>query len=439
MKKILKRCLVWSAFALLTLVVGVVSIVLWDLPPLSVRQYMALQYEWERWRPVPGSSQADRIEQRTKFAERALKLADQNPGTPLELVALFLTDSKAADTPLGPTASERMRAKVAGTDLKHLNRACLGYGMAVHLSPDRAVPAIFARVKQELDHPKAGYLLSQCASALGGLSESYDPPPMFAELADLIVDQFATSPDIYNFCSTIGTGLCGPRWGSQFERHVQRIRDVNQDLFVRATADIALAMVAQSDENRQPEAEQKFNAFLAEYDRPQPPQFANVISVQCDHAKMQLEAMKFVPIGRSVPEIAGLDLEGESMTLSQYRGKVVMLTFWATWCAPCMRMVVHERDIAAQYAGPKFAVVGVNADEDPQKGLKAQADKSLTWKSFRDKREGSTTISDDWNALFPTVYLIDHNGIVRHRYSGSPNPEQITQSIAVLIAEASAQ
>lgn len=443
MKRILKRCLIWSAFSLLALVVGVVSIVLWDMPPLSVRQYMALQHEWSQWKPAPGSSAADRSEQRTKFAERALKIAEQNPDTPVELVALFLADKKAADTPVGPIAGERMQAKVGAASLKNLSRACMGYGMGVQLSQDRAVPAIVARTRQDLDHPKAPYLLSQCSGALAWNSElndppAHDPPPLFNELADLIVDRFATSSDIYNFCSSLGGGTSSPHWAPQFERHLQQILDVNKDPFVRSCAAMAMAMVVQAAEDRQAEAEEKFNDFLAEYDRKQPPQFQQVISVQCEHARMQLEAMKFASIGRSAPEIVGVDLQGETMTLSQYRGKVVMITFWATWCAPCMRMVMHEREIAAKYAGPHFAVVGINADEDPSKGLKAQTDKSLTWRSFRDKRDGTASISDEWKALFPTVYLIDHKGIVRHRYSGSPNPQQINESIARLMAEVEA-
>jgi hypothetical protein len=104
-----------------------------------------------------------------------------------------------------------------------------------------------------------------------------------------------------------------------------------------------------------------------------------------------------------------------------------------------MRLVSHERELAEQYAGQPFAIVGVNADDDLARAKNAVAKKSITWRSFRDKREGSSAISDEWKALFPTVYLIDHDGIVRRRFCGNPTPDLLKQSVAELVAAATAK
>lgn len=437
MRKLLKQFLLFAGFSFLVLATAVVGIVLWDLPPVSVRECMALGWEWDQFRTTRSGTDSERLARREEFAERSLQLAEQNPKSAVELAALMLADAWAADTSAGRQAGERLVARIASADFKTLSRACQGFGIFSPLSVDRAVPAVLARAKQELQHPKAAYLLARVCGSLGWASESNEPPDHFAEVADLIVTHCADSPDIYNFCEVLGNGLSSPRWAPQFESHLNRILQVNRNRWVRCTALMALAQIAQSYEERHPEAEERFQALLTEFDAQKiNDQWQHVIPQHCENAKLQLEAMRFASVGKASPEIAGVDLSGQQMTLSEYRGKVVLLTFWATWCSPCMKLVRHEKELADRYADQPFAIVGVNADDDPAKAVKAEVEKSITWRSFRDKRGPGQVISDEWKALFPTVYLIDHKGIVRHRYSGSPNPDLINQSIQILIIEA---
>lgn len=64
---------------------------------------------------------------------------------------------------------------------------------------------------------------------------------------------------------------------------------------------------------------------------------------------------------------------GHCMRWLDYRGKVVLLSFWAAWCGPCMQMVSHETESARRLAGKAFAVVGVNADHDPREAKEVAA------------------------------------------------------------------
>ncbi len=434
MKKLLKRGLKIAAYTALALVTVVVGLVLWDRPPASVREYYSLRQEWD----VENMRRDNTLEEWTaiqlQFAERCLKLAEKYPNTAAELSALMLADKQASDTAPGQQALERLRPRIASVELEQLRKAVCWYGQST-MSP-RSTPDFLNRIKQHLDHPQTPLMLAIAAAALASGSESSQPPEHFGEVADLIVSRFIESPDIYNFNEVLGPGYSCPRWAPQFETHVKRILDVNKNYYVRCSAKMTLAQIAQASTSRQSEAEEMYRDFLEEYEDDEDPLFQNVVQHKCRNAKQQLEAMQFASIGQPAPEITGIDLGGQSMTLSEFRGKVVLMTFWATWCAPCMKLVPHERELAERYAGQPFAIVGVNADETLADAVQAVAEKKISWRSFRDKRDGAKEISEEWKALFPTVYLIDHNGIVRQRFSGSPNLELMRESVEELVVAA---
>jgi thiol-disulfide isomerase/thioredoxin len=435
MKKILKRCLLGIALLLLGFVTLVVGAYLWDMPPKSDRDFVALKWDWDealsRHRNL---SVADRLADNQKFAERALDLSSKYPGTGAELALLMMVDERVADSDMGQKAGEILLERIASADLKALKRAC-GYGLPGQLSRERAAPAVFARVERELDHPAAPWLLARVAGTLAHGNESPTPPPGFDDAANLIVDRFVDSPEIVGFCDSFGSGTGGPPWSSRYESHVDRVLQANKHPNIRTAALMAKAQIAQSCETRQNEAETRYRDFLAEFGGHVDPRWKNIVDVQCHWAKLQLEALQFAPIGRPAPELSGIDLEGAPLSLSDSGGKVVLLTFWSSWCGPCMKLSTHEKELAARYAGQPFAILGVNADTDPGHGAKVAASKGFTWPSFRDKRESGQAISEEWRALFPTVYVIDHRGIVRYRASMLPPADLIDELVAAANAD----
>jgi thiol-disulfide isomerase/thioredoxin len=120
-------------------------------------------------------------------------------------------------------------------------------------------------------------------------------------------------------------------------------------------------------------------------------------------------------IGKEIPEIEGKDLQGGEMKLSDYRGKVVLLVYWATWCGPCMSDIPREVELFKQYHDQPFAIVGVNADEDRLAALQACQKHSIPWRSFYDGKR-DRPISTRWNVnSWPTLFLIDQKGIIRYK------------------------
>ena|GEM_PF-411852 len=132
-------------------------------------------------------------------------------------------------------------------------------------------------------------------------------------------------------------------------------------------------------------------------------------------AKSTIYEIQNLSVGKTAPEINGEDTEGVKFKLSDYRGKVVMLSFWGTWCGPCMRLVPHEREIVGRLKDKPFALIGVNSDADKIKLKAAMVKARITWRSFWCGEKGyDGDIPKAWNVNgWPTIYILDHKGVVR--------------------------
>jgi thiol-disulfide isomerase/thioredoxin len=117
-------------------------------------------------------------------------------------------------------------------------------------------------------------------------------------------------------------------------------------------------------------------------------------------------------VGQPAPEIEGEDTDGKAFKLSDYRGKVVVLDFWASWCGPCMAAVPHNKSLVKNLEGQSFVFLGVNLDRRKEDAQKAATEKQINWRSWYD---AGNKISRAWGIQFiPAIYVIDQQGVIRH-------------------------
>jgi thiol-disulfide isomerase/thioredoxin len=140
---------------------------------------------------------------------------------------------------------------------------------------------------------------------------------------------------------------------------------------------------------------------------------------------------------KPAPEVTLKDLDGKDLSLAQYKGKVVLVNFWATWCEPCQVEIPWLIEMQQKYAAKGFTVLGIAMDEEGasvvtpwvQKerfdvnGSKSQMNYPIVI--------GNDAAADKFGGLFgyPTSLLITRDGKIVQRITGIINEEEISKSI----------
>jgi thiol-disulfide isomerase/thioredoxin len=157
-------------------------------------------------------------------------------------------------------------------------------------------------------------------------------------------------------------------------------------------------------------------------------------STLAEAARYQQQEARHLGIGCVAQDIEGADLDGKTFRLSDYRGKVVVLDFWADWCGYCRQMYPQEKEMVRRLESKPFALLGVNADDDPKVARETVQRRGLNWRSWYDSGPPSNRISRDWHVnAFPNVWVLDHKGVIRFKDLRGP---ELDAAVNQLVAEA---
>jgi len=145
---------------------------------------------------------------------------------------------------------------------------------------------------------------------------------------------------------------------------------------------------------------------------------------QLDAMKAAASRTKFMvnslSVGQVAPDITGKDLDGVEFSLSDYRGKVVLLTFSGDWCGICRAQYPVERRLQALYGSGQapFVILSVDSGESAAASRRTLEREHLTYRAWWDgggEKPTAGPIATKWNVVgWPATYVIDERGIIRH-------------------------
>lgn len=117
------------------------------------------------------------------------------------------------------------------------------------------------------------------------------------------------------------------------------------------------------------------------------------------------------PAGIEPFPFEGTSLEGRRVRLSDFRGKVVLIDFWATWCGPCIAELPEVQKVYRDLKSKGFEIVGVSLDQDSRTLKNFVRENRMTWPQVCDEKGWKGDIARAWGVdSIPATFLIDRNG-----------------------------
>jgi len=135
-----------------------------------------------------------------------------------------------------------------------------------------------------------------------------------------------------------------------------------------------------------------------------------------------------INVGQQAPPLTGTTIDGRTVNLADFRGRPVVVNFWASWCIPCRQEFPLFKD--EQAAHPELVFLGVVYHDTPDLARAFVADQGATWPSLIDPGDAMATAYK--MAAPPQSYFIDASGIIRSRQIGTVSREDFDRQYAAI-------
>ena len=134
---------------------------------------------------------------------------------------------------------------------------------------------------------------------------------------------------------------------------------------------------------------------------------------------------------RPAPDFTLPRIDGGQLQLSSYRGKVVLLDFWATWCVPCREETPHFVEMQEKYKDRGLQIIGISMDDSPDPVRTFHEQFHINYPIVM----GSPEIGSAYGGVLglPIAFLIDRNGIIQVKHMGATDPAVFEKDITTLL------
>jgi peroxiredoxin len=133
------------------------------------------------------------------------------------------------------------------------------------------------------------------------------------------------------------------------------------------------------------------------------------------------------------PQLALTDLQGNPASIEAYRGQVILVNNWATWCPPCKTEMPELQAYYTGHAAEGFVVIAIESGEPAEEVASFVQEYGMSFPVWLDPHGTALEIFKNWN--LPSSYVIDRDGMVRLSWTGAINQPTLEQYLTPLLEE----
>ena len=138
-------------------------------------------------------------------------------------------------------------------------------------------------------------------------------------------------------------------------------------------------------------------------------------------------------LGKLVPNFTATDLEGKPISLEDYRGKVVLLDFWAVWCGPCIAEMPNVKKVYDMYKAEGFDIIGISLDTDENKLRDYLKENDIPWRQVFSGKGWQSPIAQQYGIrAIPAPWLLDRDGkLISQEARGDKLEQLVAEAVKV--------